>query len=50
VKSVLKTEGAKLSTEVLADFAGGYGKETVDRLLSYEQTDFNVISCPWQTA
>jgi hypothetical protein len=46
VKSVLKTEGLKLSTGVLTDFAEEYGKETADKLLSWAQTDFNVISRP----
>jgi hypothetical protein len=44
VKSILKTEGVLLSTEVLADFAKEYGKNMADRLIIYEHTDFNIIS------
>jgi len=44
LKSVLKIEGAKFSTEVLMDFSGKYGKDMAGRLMSHEHTDFNVIS------
>jgi hypothetical protein len=43
-KSILKTDGIMLSAEVLADFAKEYGKSMADRLISYENTDFNIIS------
>jgi len=43
-KSVLKTEGFKLSASVLVDFAEEYGNAMADRLISYEHTDFNVLT------
>ena len=43
IKSILKAEGTGISAAVLADFSKEYGKEMADRLVSYEDTNFNVI-------
>jgi len=43
-KSVLKTDGVNLAASVLTDFAGEYGGDFADKLVSYESFDFNVLT------
>jgi len=43
-KSILGIEGARISEAVLADFSMEYGKEMAEKLLSYKDRNFNVIS------
>jgi hypothetical protein len=44
VISILRAEGKSLSIKVLEDFSLEYGKEMADTLVSYENTNFNIIS------
>ena len=44
VMSIFGTEGHKLSAQVLEQFAKAHGAEMADTLLSYYNTDFDVIS------
>ena len=43
VSAILGTEGEAISVKVLEAFAKDYGKEVADVLLSFKNTDFNLI-------
>lgn len=41
--AIFKVKGEEIALKVLKDFAGEYGEEMAERLLSYLKTDFNLI-------